>query len=357
MKRTIIIITAVLFLAGTLVVPGFGKSRKGYKAFTLEPLPDWTDKYAATNKGDRSYFKMSKLVKELGLTWLQAVELQNHFRDLTVAGTSSKKAFKKALKKVRNNEFESGIDPAKMAAAKFIVVIDLDDTLLQQYYNKWKDGPEYYDYKITFGDGRTRGISMVPGWELLIETIKKSGGAVVLFSANVDDVVWKIVRTVSSGDKKLYQMVDGVMTNNYLILQGKREWMPEGRVGTPVIKPSKDLRCLDKSLSKIIIIDDNPTRIVQSHRLRLPKKYDTDFYHFNKFAARALYKQIPEIAWEIEEAAEYSEKNGISFARSYLPYTQLGRVALDCLMETFTFSRKEAIDFVRKTPGIVDRNF
>ena len=40
-----------------------------------------------------SYFKMSELVKKLKLTRLQAVELQNHFRDLTAGGETSDKAF------------------------------------------------------------------------------------------------------------------------------------------------------------------------------------------------------------------------------------------------------------------------
>jgi hypothetical protein len=357
-KKQIIILIAVLYVVFSAGVPGYADdpSVVSYKAFTLPPLPDWTDKYSDTDKGDMSYFKMSALVDKLKLTRLQAVELQNHFRDLTAAGEASDKAFNEALKRVRANKFESMLDPAGLECAPFIVAIDVDETLLQQYYTMWKQGSKYYDYKITFESGE-RGISMAPGWQVLLKTIKKLGGMVVIYSANTDETIWKIARTVNIGDKKLYQYVDGVLANSYLILQGKNEWVPAGKTGDPVAVPSKDLQFLDKTLSKVIIIDDNPKRIIQNVRLRLPKKYQADLYYSDKLAAGAYDRQLPAIAAEIEESAEYAGKNRIPFAMAYLPYTQLGSVALHWLVETGTFNRAQAIEYIRKNPAFVDEAF
>lgn len=361
MKKHLIIIITVLYVVTGALFTGCGHSyaagKTKYKEFTLPPLPDWTDKYADTNKGDMSYFMMSKLVSGLKLSWLQAVELQNHFRDLTAAGKKSKKAFKEALARVRENRFESGIDPAKLASASFIVAIDMDETLLQQYYSSWHRGEKYYDYKITFADGSVRGVSMAPGWQTLLETIRRLGGLVILFSANTDDVVWKIANTVTIHGELLSKYVDGVMTNNYLILQGKHEWVPPGKTGDPVVVPSKDLRFLDKSLTRVIIIDDNPKRIIQNVCLRLPKKYEADPYYGNRTAVSAYANQLPGIASEIAESSAYAKKNNVSFGQAYLPYTQLGNVALHWLMDMKSLNRQGAIDYIRRHPDIVDKKF
>lgn len=361
MKKQLIIIFAVLYVAMGVSFNGQGYAFAGeklnYKEFVLPPLPDWTDKYAGSNKGDMSYFMMSKLVSQLKLSWLQAVELQNHFRDLTAVGMKSKMAFKEALQRVREDRFQSHIDPAKLASAPFIVAIDMDETLLQQYYQSWHGGSQYYDYKITFPNGSVRGVSMAPGWQTLLETIRRMGGMIILFSANTDEVVWKIAQTVIIRGESLAKYVDGVMTNNYLILQGKDEWMPPGKTGTPVVVPSKDLRFLDKTLTKVIIIDDNPKRIIQNVCLRVPKKYEADPYYHDCMTVAAYAKQLPEIASEIAESAVYAKAHCTPFAKAYLPYTQLGNVALEWLMDVQSFNRRQAIDYIRSHPDIVDKTF
>jgi len=331
---------------------------EGYKKYVLAPLPDWTNKYAQYDKGDKSYFKLSQLVKQQNLTRLQALELQNHFRDLTEAGMASQAAFDKALAKVKALEFESRLDPKALEQAPFIVAIDVDETLLQQYYSLWKKGPEYYDYLIDFKDGK-RGISMAPGWQRLLETIKKQGGLVVIYSANVDDTIWEIADTVTINGEKLSQFADGIMTNNYLIMQGKYEWTDGKKAADPVVNPSKDLRPLDENLDKVIIIDDNPKRIIQNSRLRLTKKYQADqFYSHEDHAAHIAYKkQLRQVAKEIEESYQYSLKNNIPFTQAYLPYTQLGQVSFHWFRITTRMTREEAIEYIRTHPDTVDSKF
>lgn len=353
-KIGIIILIAVWFLVGSGVGDVSAAEQYNYKDFILPPLPDWTDKYAGSNKGDMSYFKISALVKTLKLSRLQAVELQNHFRDLTAEGMKSQKAFEEALKRVRKLQFESGLDPAKLDAAPFIVVFDMDETLLQQYPSK-KKCPKTY-YQVKFADG-VRCVSMAPGWEKILKIVKELNGLVVIYSANIDDVVWKIFNTVTIDGEKLSQYVDGVMTNSYLILQGKNEWVPRSKTGDPVVIPSKDLRFLDETLEKVIIIDDNPSRIIQNYNLRLPKKYLARQYYADKLARMAYDRQLPEVAAEIVESVEYAKKNSIPFIQAYLPYSQLGQVAVHWLVETGTFTRTAAIEYIRRYPDIVDKKF
>ncbi len=359
MTQKRVVLTALLCMACIVAATGCAgaKVAYNYKDFTLIPLPSWTNKYAKTDLGDMSYFKMSALVETLNLTRLQAVELQNHFRDLTAGGVPAQNAFTQALDRVRENRFESRLDPEKLKNAPFIVVFDVDETILQQYYTRWKEGSAYYDYKIVFSDG-TRGISMAPGWQEIMKTIKKLGGLVVIYSANTDEAVWKIVNTVTIDEQKLDTFVDGILTNNYLILQGKEEWVQSGKpLNNPIVIPAKDLSFMDSTLSKIIIIDDNPIRIIQNLWLRLPKKYQADEYYSKPEAAAVYQQQLLKIAAEIEESAAYAEKNGISFSKAYLPYTQLGQVTLHWLIQSGSYTDDQAIDFIRKNPDIVDKNF
>jgi hypothetical protein len=152
------------------------------------------------------------------------------------------------------------------------------------------------------------------------------------------------------------------MTNSYLILQGKYEWVSRSETGNPVVIPSKDLRLLDETLQKVIIIDDNPTRIIQNYNLRVPRKYQADQYYTNKIAKKAYNLQLKKIAEEIEESVAYMINNpSVYFIEAYLPYTQLGQVALHWLVETGTYTEAAAISYIRENireiPDIVDDKF
>ncbi len=363
MKKQIIILILLCFVAAGCSGPQKISTQPAptiepYKEFVLPPLPGWTDKYASSNKGDMSFFMISKLVEDEKLSRLQAIELQNHFRDLTANGMGSQEAFDNALKAVQANRFESKLTAEMLQNAPFIVAVDMDETLLQQSYANWKEGTKY-DYVVQFDDGSKRKISMAPGWKEFVAKIKSLGGLFVLFSANTDYVVWDIANTVMIDDQKLSAYADGVMTNNYLILQGKQEWVPQGKTGTPVVNPSKDLRLLDPKLEKVIIVDDNPKRIIQDSRLRIPKKYEAELYSFDTAGAvqEAYNKQLIAIAGEIEESYNYSLKNQIPFAQAYAPYTSLGQVTVTWLSLTKKLTPCEAIDYVRKNPGVMDQAF
>jgi hypothetical protein len=358
-KERKIIIILILFgiWVGSGTRDAYAEEHYHYQDFTLTPLPFWTDKHIGPNSGDMSYFKISALMKTLNLSRLQAIELQNYFRDLTAEGMIPQASFDVALKKVRELKFESKLDPAKLNSAPFIVVFDMDETLLQQYYTVWENCEKCCDYKIKFSNG-VRCISMAPGWENILKTVKKLNGLVVIYSANTDDVVWKIVDTVTIENQELSDYVDGVLTNSYLIRQGKYEWVPRNATGSPVANPSKDLRLLDETLQKVIIVDDNPGPIIQNYNLRLPKKYQADQYYTDQEAKKAYDRQLLEIAAEIEESVEYMNKNpGVYFIQAYLPYTQLGQVALHWLVETGTFTGTAALEYIRKHPDIVDKKF
>ncbi|MGB0647613.1 MAG: NIF family HAD-type phosphatase, partial [Bradymonadia bacterium] len=247
---------------------------------SVPSLPEWTDRYADGKKGDVRFFNMSRLMSEYELSRVQAVELQNQYRDLTRqdASFTGEKGFNAALKAVRAYQYESRLDVEGLKKAKFIVVFDLDETLFDQYYS---GGESCHTHAFKKADGKMKYIHMVPGWERVIKSIHELGGRVVIFSANLDDRTLEILRNIKIDDVPMLEspFISGAMTNSFLIQQEKTE--PPGspekpRKGRPVIEPSKDLRFFDESLSKVIIVDDNPLRLFQFRNVRVFKKFHAD---------------------------------------------------------------------------------
>jgi hypothetical protein len=181
----------------------------------------------------------------------------------------------------------------------------------------------------------------------------------------LDDRTINLLSHVNIDDVPLTQspLIAGIMTNSFLIQQEKTE--PPGSVdkprkGRPVIEPSKDMRFFDESLSKVIIVDDNPLRLFQFRNARVFKKFHADRYCTTK---DPVYKKAveggmavvqSEIEWAVERMAEHS---GLGFAQAYLPFTPLGQIAMTWLMDTHTWTADQAQAHIIKHPDIVDGRF
>ena len=328
-------------------------------SITIPPLHEWTDRYADGKKGDVRFFNLTKVMAQYGLTRLQALGVQNHYRDLTRADAKLAlgDALDQAVAKAKAGELECGVDPKAMAAAKFIVVFDLDETLYDQYY----DGAKCHSVGFERSNGKMKYIHMVPGWEDAIRRIDALGGKVVIFSANLDDRTITNLRHIKLDGKDLMSspLIAGVFTNSHLIQQEKTE--PPGsaekpRKGRPVLEPSKDLRPLDESLEKIIIVDDNPLRLFQFRNVRVFKKFHANHYCDDAEFKKTFDGVMGALVKEIEGSVAYMDQNeGTSFVRAYLPYSQLGRIAVRFMMEGRGMTLEAAIDYVRAHPSVVDK--
>lgn len=321
---------------------------------TLEPRPDWTDKYADDNEGDMRFFDIDALMQAHDLSRAQAIELQNHYRDLSRTGSGTPQTwFAEALQRAQEGRFEDARDLASLTDASFIVVFDLDDTLYDQYYPE-DIGRECHDLAIARPDAKTRYVKLAPGWKGAIAKIRELGGSVVLFSANRDDINREnLARWTLDGVPLLeHPDIDGVLTNSHLILQGKRR-------GEPVVEPSKDLRVVDESLGKVVMVDDNPLRLFQFRNVRVTHKFSAEQWCSAESTdplRRTLEATLPTVVSEIEESLRYARTQSVDFAIAYLPYTVLGRLAVDSAMGA-GMSRKKAIAWVRTHPDAVPERF
>lgn len=151
--------------------------------------------------------------------------------------------------------------------------------------------------------------------------------------------------------KPIKTFLKGLFTRNHLI----REQEPS--------KLSKDLRIIDESLKHVIIIDDNPTRIIEKQKKNLKEipKYNPDEYlkakaTGNKDVSNYFEKVLPVIVSEIKEAAEYSRNNKVSFAEAYYPYTMEASAEVLMLISQ-GHSYKDALNKVRKDSKMFEPKF
>lgn len=322
---------------------------------TLPARPEWMDKYAGSSPDER-FFDIAALMQTHGLDRAMAVELQNHFRDLTRKDPGGDRGaqYAEALRRAKAGELEDGRDPKRLAAAPFIVVFDLDETLYDQGIADPAVAKACHELEVPIDGKEPRLVALAPGWADAIHRIDALGGEVVLFSANLDDVTWANVRAWTLDGVPIHQhpAVAAVMSNSHLVLQPKQ-------AGQPVVEPSKDLRIVDPELSRAIIVDDNPLRLFQFRNVRVFKKFQADVACVTKDAAakRAYERALKIVVDEIEESVRYMKAHpGVGFAQAYLPYTTLGQLAVHWLRSS-GLGEKKAISYVRAHPELADEKF
>ena len=317
--------------------------------YTIPARPDWMDKYAGSQPGDVRFFRITRLMEAFALSRAQAVELQNHYRDANRSAPDGDRAaqFEAAVARAKRGDFESPRRQERMKTARFIVVLDLDETLYDQYF-------EADCADVTYeAQGKTKRLKLTPGWEAAIDRIVALGGAVVVFSANLDETNYANLAHIQRDGVPLYEheSLAGFLTNSHLILQHKDE-------GEPVLRPSKDLRIVDESLKRVVLVDDNPLRVVQRRNLRVFKKFDADTYCRTEDPAvkKAYDEALRVVVDELEEAAAYAESAEVDFVTAYAPYSQTGRLALEQLIASGS-SHAQAMEALRTTPSLVDDDF
>lgn len=322
-------------------------------AISLPRRPDWTDKYWEAGP-DQRRFEITATMKRHALSRAQAVEAQNLYRDLARATPNADldALLAQAIDRAKAGHFEDRRDVERLASARFIVVFDLDDTLYDQYA-----APEVANtcHDLDVGGEKPYRVKLVPGWERAFRRIVELGGAVVLFSANTDDRTWANGRAWKVGEQSIVDspLVSGFLTNSHLVQQHKRE-------GDPVQEPSKDLRIVDETLRRAIIVDDNPGRIVQHANLRLFKKFHAaELCGSADPAVRKAYEQaLPRVISEIEDSVRWLDKHpGADFVTAYRPFTSLGQIATKLVRDTMGVSERKAIAWLRAHPDFIDTDF
>lgn len=351
------------------------KVEENISEYILEPMPGWY-----SERFTRGHLDIGKMMKS-GYTRLEATEIQNQMKDLLdgdqvyqelekspeTYNMFKKKdeyvlqALKMAIKNVKEKKYiESGFVAEPLKENEFYVVFDLDETLLVQWYEAGEKGDKYYDFKTGVKDNILRPtltspeyVSLTPGFEKALKDIRNIPGnkGIIFYSAKLDVATNAIVNKMTIDGKPIKSFLKGVFTRNHLI----REQEPP--------KLSKDLRVIDETLKHVIIIDDNPSRILDKQKKNLKEipKYNPDEYlkakySGNKEISNYFEKMLPTIVSEIRESAEYATKNKQSFVESYYPYSMDASAEMLMLMSQ-GYSNKDAINKIRKDVKLFEPKF
>ncbi|MCB9749071.1 MAG: hypothetical protein H6713_03590 [Myxococcales bacterium] len=326
-------------------------------ALSLPLLPAWSLKYVGTPSADTPRLDIDAVIARHGLRRDQAVELQNHFFDLRRAAPTAEpqSQFDAALQRAREDRFEDRRDLKSLREREFIVVFDLDDTLYDQY----RASADCHDLVVEPPGGAPRYIKFAPGWDAAIRQIHKLGGAVALFSANLDDNVlqntgaWRLDNT----PLRDHPSVAGVLSNSHLVQQSAAPLIQGDKRRAPIMEASKDLRIFDPTLTRVIIVDDNPIRLFQFRNTRVTKKFHADRYCQGDAQERAAHDQVlPTVVRELEESITYARANKVDFATAYLPYSALGQLTARALIDG-GLAPADAIDRIRRQPELVEDSY
>lgn len=337
----------------------------GIDYYTL-PYFTWMDP-DYENPGEIRYFDLEKLMHKFSISRLAAVEIQNRYRDMMIAVYREHHCDKKKIKATeqpyqldclppgkretvlreaihQSNALgsESKWSDAKLQSSPFIVVFDLDETLFSD---------KNADRRLLFS----------PHWLDAFKKVKTHGGAIVLFTAKPDEDATRILDNwnITEGEKSvnIRDYVDAIFTNHYLVE------LVDYFEHRSIIKPAKDLRIIDPTLEKIIIIDDNPNRIWQTRNLRYIRKWNpiagdessnyAQLAH-KKFHEERLLRAVDEIIDSHAWAAEHHTK----LVEAFLPYSHIGKpVTIEIATSLFGGNWNKAIEYVRTHPAVVDREY
>ncbi|MGE4130294.1 MAG: NIF family HAD-type phosphatase [Bdellovibrionales bacterium] len=190
------------------------------------------------------------VMREHKLTRLEAADLRAEMRVSYSAAYS-------LVSDVKAGKGRSGLNAEKLTKYQAVIAIDVDGTLLDQrsapnegttfsFNNKWGGRPIF--------------VGMSPGWDWFFQQLRNRNLGIVLFSRNDDHLIQAIADTAKIGDKRLRHFVDGVLTDFHMSTQYSGGYGYGGgySYGSAGYGYFKDLRILDESGQRVMIVDDDP---------------------------------------------------------------------------------------------------
>ena len=354
-SRSFLVLLGVLFVNSGCAIPVKSGASTGApvasvtQPYALEPLPAWANDVLGADR----FLDIDRVMKGERLDRRQAVEFQAIFRGKVDEGQTRLSAFEEARAAIRKGETASGWKPVVWTkASEFLLVLDMDETLLQQWYASGKQG--FADLKEIEADGSgakdaptsPRTVKFAPHAEDFIRKIRKDPHCrgVVIYTGKVSRAANDIVDRWTDT-----HLVDGVFSRDHLVMGSKNA------------VPSKDLRIFDPDLQHVLLVDDNPARVLQPKNLRAQPKFDADRYfrasNENDTQVKGYYEALFGIVGEeITESAQASDRLGIPFSQAFLPYSYPGERVVRVLSR-IQRARDHAIDFARMHPEFLDAVF
>jgi hypothetical protein len=161
----------------------------------------------------------------------------------------------------------------------FTIVFDMDETLLTQWSKISLENPRLTTFIVTnrdhiLAESKSEmtlapfGVTVRPGVLKLLASLAENPrvGRIYFFTAREDKSAVELKNYFLQKVSTLKSKFGGVYARNFLRLDGETN------------TPSKDLRIFSPSLRNILLIDDNPTRVMQKELSFTIPKFNADLY-------------------------------------------------------------------------------
>lgn len=126
---------------------------------------------------------------------------------------TTQKTFRGSSQREIENELNS-IDLKALSKKDFLVYLDMDDTLLEQWAPFFIEG--YHSLTIRENDTVDWHVALTPALENLLRTIRAMNGAIIIYSRNDIQRVEALVDLIPIAGQPLRNFVDGVLAGPYV---------------------------------------------------------------------------------------------------------------------------------------------
>lgn len=287
----------LLFLLSILVLDTFAQKKSDLVSVKSlfdqdEELIEWVS--AKSYKYYGGFYLRFANIKKINpqYTYLKIAEIQNKMRDCLEARSRSvlpqkqANSLKTCLKKARQqanavSKYESEFEPLRFHrnSQNFIVAIDMENTILSQWFESSFKYREVADFEVlrdeilNYADKRVllspKGVVLRPNLDGLFSSLAKVKGfqGFVIFSDKADNVSREIYQILIDKFPLLKEKSIGLFTRNHMRLDEMVE-----------DSPAKDLSIIDETLKHVLIIDDDPSKVLQKELCFTMPKFNADLY-------------------------------------------------------------------------------
>lgn len=355
------------FLISILIAAPMSLSSHGNVEHNLKALL-----HRSTDPEYAGYFlDIDEVMQSLNISRLTAHEIQNHFRDQYGAIAASTKetpplelldtSLENAIDSVtRRYEEEFLFRPLELRNNDFLLVMDLDGTLLAQWYKIGSQAGEKRrgSFTVSVPDKRygttTQGtkhdwvlkisgttVQLRPGileFVSILKNIPEFQG-IVIYSDIEDSAMLSMLEPWRKKQPEFFKVVLGIFTRNHLRFEEKSA------------KAIKDLRLFNPDLRNILSIDDFESRVLQPHlNYRIPAfNAQTYLEHFSGEKGRVSrnlnHGLLPYLAEKISLCAEKTREGGYGGILSFCFQAELGTLSKRPMAELQAYYRTKQRSF------------
>jgi len=209
------------------------------------------------------------------------------------------------------------IDLKALSKRDFLVYLDMDDTILEQWAPNFIDG--YHTLTIREDDKVNWHIAIAPGLEQLIQTIRSLNGGIILYSRNYLRRVEALADLIPVMGRPLRENVDGVLSEPH-VKDGKFKDLTVVRHPNAIIFEDSPDSVLPTQRTQVLALEKFKPDVVNVDQGLKPAPTTVSNNWVQGFLDHHQRK-MDKIIQDLIAIRNLSKKKNISFLEAFRPYS------------------------------------